>query len=126
MAHFAELDDNNIVLRVVLIDNKDTSDANGNEVEEIGIAYLENLLGGKWLQTSYNHKIRGMFAGQGSNYDPVSNRFYSGQTFASWKLNKETLTWEPPIPRPSDGNFYVWNEDKVNWDLIQDISVEDN
>jgi hypothetical protein len=120
MAHFAELDENNVVLRVVLVDNKDTADENGNEVESIGIAYLENLLGGKWLQTSYNHRIRGCYAGQGSNYDPISDRFYNAQTFASWKLNKETLTWEPPTPRPSDGNLYVWNEDKINWELIQD------
>ena len=120
MAHFAELDENNVVIRVVLVDNKDTADADGNEVEAIGVAYLENLLGGKWLQTSYNHKYRGMFAGQGSNYDPISDRFYNAQTFASWVLNTETLEWEPPTPRPSDSHF--WNEDKVDWELIPGVT----
>jgi len=75
MAHFAEIDNNNTVLRVVLVDNKDTADENGNEVESIGAAYLENLLGGKWLQTSYNHKIRGTYAGQGMKYNPDTDCF---------------------------------------------------
>jgi hypothetical protein len=120
MAHFAELDENNNVLRVVVVDNKDTSDVNGNEVESIGVAYLENLLGGKWLQTSYNNKIRGQYAGQGMKYDSVIDRFYPAQPteFPSWKLNKITWLWETPEPYPNDGKRYTWNEEIDNWEEI--------
>lgn len=75
MAHFAEIDSNNVVLRVVVVDNKDTSDANGVEKEHIGAAYLESLLGGTWKQTSYNGKMRGKYAGIGDVYDPVKDEF---------------------------------------------------
>ena len=65
MAHFAELDENNVVKRVIVVDNKDTSDANGNEVESIGVAFCQKLLGGNWVQTSYNGNIRKHYAGIG-------------------------------------------------------------
>jgi hypothetical protein len=119
MAHFAEIDENNTVLRVVVVDNKDTADENGKEVESIGIAYLENLLGGKWLQTSYNGKIRGRYAGQGMKYEPNGDYFYPTCEHSSWKFNKTTYQWEPPKPIPSDGS-YTWNEEKLNWELVPD------
>ena len=75
MSHFAEIDSNNVVLRVVVVDNKDTADANGVEKEHIGAAYLESLLGGTWKQTSYNGKMRGKYAGIGDVYDPVKDEF---------------------------------------------------
>lgn len=75
MAHFAEIDSNNVVLRVVVVDNKDTADANGVEKEHIGAAYLERLLGGTWKQTSYNGNMRGKYAGIGDVYDPVKDEF---------------------------------------------------
>jgi hypothetical protein len=75
MAHFAEIDSNNVVLRVVVVDNKDTADAAGVEKEHIGAAYLERLLGGTWKQTSYNGNMRGKYAGIGDVYDPVKDEF---------------------------------------------------
>ena len=75
MAHFAELDSNNVVLRVIVVDNKDTSDAYGVEKEYIGAAFCERVLGGTWKQTSYNGNIRGKYAGIGDTYDAVNNVF---------------------------------------------------
>lgn len=75
MAHFAELDSNNVVLRVVVVANKDTADANGVEKEHIGAAFLEKLLGGTWKQTSYNGNFRRNFAGVGYTYNPTTDEF---------------------------------------------------
>ena len=75
MAHFAELDVNNIVLRVIVVDNKDTADAYGVEKEYIGAAFCERVLGGTWKQTSYNGNMRGMYAGIGYTYDAQLDEF---------------------------------------------------
>jgi hypothetical protein len=75
MAHFAELDNNNVVLRVIVVDDKDTSDAHGNEKEYIGTAFCERVLGGRWVQTSYNGGMRGKYAGIGDTYDVTNNVF---------------------------------------------------
>jgi hypothetical protein len=77
MAHFAEIDSSNKVVRVIVVSNKDTSDENGNEVEQIGKSFCSNLLGGNWIQTSYNNKFRGKYAGIGDIYDPVLDMFIS-------------------------------------------------
>ena len=77
MAHFAELDSNNVVLRVIVVDNKDTSDAYGVEKEYIGAAFCERVLGGTWKQTSYNGNMRGKYAGIGDTYDEANNVFVS-------------------------------------------------
>lgn len=75
MAHFAELDDNNQVLRVLVVDNADTLDEDGNESEAIGVAFLAGLVGGRWIQCSYNARIRGAYPGIGWTYDPVTDKF---------------------------------------------------
>jgi len=75
MAHFAELDSNNVVLRVIVVDNKDTSDAHGVEKEYIGAAFCERVLGGTWKQTSYNGNFRGRYAGIGYTYDAQLDEF---------------------------------------------------
>ena len=75
MAHFAELDSNNVVLRVIVVDNKDTSDAHGVEKEYIGTAFCERVLGGTWKQTSYNGNFRGRYAGIGYTYDAQLDEF---------------------------------------------------
>lgn len=77
MAHFAELDENNVVVRVIVVNNKDTSDENGVEKEEIGVAFCKSLFGEdtKWVQTSYNGNIRGRYAGIGDTYDAKSDTF---------------------------------------------------
>ena len=75
MAHFAELDSNNVVLRVIVVDNKDTADAHGVEKEYIGAAFCERVLGGTWKQTSYNGNMRGRYAGIGYTYNAELDEF---------------------------------------------------
>lgn len=77
MAHFAEIDQDNRVLRVVVVANKDTADENGNEVEQIGRDFCNSLLGGSWVQTSYNSNFRRKYAGIGDTYDAVNDVFVS-------------------------------------------------
>lgn len=115
MAHFAELDENNVVLRVIVVSNDDCKDAEGNESEEVGIEFCYNLLGGTWKQTSYNGNMRFRYAGIGYTYDPIRDAFIAPQPFSSWVLNEETTEWEAPIPRPTEG-LYIWNEDDQRWD----------
>jgi hypothetical protein len=94
MAHFAEIDQNNVVLRVVVVDNKDTSDASGVEKEHIGAAFLERILGGTWKQTSYNANKRKNYAGAGYTFDAARDAFIPPKPFASWVLNETTCQWE--------------------------------
>jgi len=94
MAHFAELDSNKVVLRVIVVDNKDTSDAYGTEKEYIGAAFCERVLGGTWKQTSYNGNFRGKYAGIGDTYDEVNDVFVSppAQTPATPSVDLNALT----------------------------------
>ena len=115
MAHFAELDSNNIVLRVVVVDNKDTSDASGVEKEHIGAAYLERILGGTWKQTSYNGNKRKNYAGTGYTFDAARDAFIPPKPFTSWVLNETTCQWEAPTPMPTDGQMYSWDEATTSW-----------
>lgn len=119
MAHFAELDDNNVVQRVIVVNDDYLKDENGNEVESLGRAHLESVHGGKWVQTSYNHNIRGRYAGIGYLYNENLDVFITPKPHNSWILNEETANWESPIPMPVDGNSYNWNEDTQSWDLIE-------
>jgi len=117
MAHFAELDGNNVVLRVVVIGNADTSDANGVEKEHIGAAFCERLFGGTWKQTSYNGNMRKRYAGIGYTFNAELDAFVAPKPFESWVLNNETAEWEAPIPMPVvEGKRYVWNEETGCWD----------
>ena len=115
MAHFAELDANNVVLRVVVVDNKDTADAFGVEKEHIGAAYLEKILGGTWKQTSYNGNMRKNYAGIGYTYRADIDAFVPPQPFASWVLNESTAQWDAPVPMPTDGKMYSWDEAAASW-----------
>lgn len=115
MAHFAELDENNIVLRVIVVGNKDTSDANGVEKESIGRAFCERLFGGNWVQTSYNGKMRGRYAGIGYTYRADLDAFIAPKPFPSWNLNPTTTEWEAPVPMPTDGEMYTWDEAAQSW-----------
>jgi hypothetical protein len=107
MAHFAEIDDNNIVLRVLVTDN---NDPNGDE----GYQWLINNLGGTWIKTSYNAKIRKNYAGIGFTYNPDLDAFITPQPFPSWTLNESTCRWEPPTSMPTDGGYY-WDEPTLAW-----------
>ena len=114
MAHFAELDANNVVLRVIVVGNADTADASGVEKEYIGAAFCERLLGGNWKQTSYNGNIRKRYAGIGYTYDAGRDAFIAPQPYPSWALDANT-DWQAPVPMPDDGERYDWDEETLNW-----------
>ena len=120
MAHFAELDENNVVLRVIVVGNKDTADASGVEKEHIGAAFCEKLFGGTWVQTSYNGNVRKRFAGIGMTFDADRDAFISPKPYNSWVLNEETCAWEAPVAMPEDENMYTWNEETTSWDLVEE------
>jgi hypothetical protein len=117
MAHFAQLE-NNIVTNVIVVANQVILDENGNESEQKGIEFCSNLLGGTWLQTSYNAKIRKNFAGIGYTYDADLDAFIAPQPFASWTLNTTTAQWESPVDMPTDGKMYLWDEVSQNWSKL--------
>lgn len=110
MAHWAEIDENNIVIRVTVGDNSH---------EDEGYSWLIENLGGNWVKTSYNATIRKNFAGVGYFYDESLDAFIPPRPFQSWTLNTETCTWEAPTPRPDDYR-YIWDEDELKW-IIQEI-----
>ena len=117
MAHFAQLDDNNVVLRVIVVANEELLDENGSEVEQKGIDFCKGLFGGKWIQTSFNKSFRANFAGVGCVYDPIRDVFHTQKLQPSWVLNETTFNYEPPVPKPENTNefFWTWDEDKVEW-----------
>lgn len=97
MAHFAEIDGNGIVQRVIVVDNKDCSDANGVEKEYIGAAFCERLFGGTWKQTSYNGNIRKHYAGIGYFYDAQKDAFIAPKPDGDgWILNEDLCIWQNP------------------------------
>jgi hypothetical protein len=110
MSHFAELDENNIVLRVLVGDN--------NLPNEGYDWFVENL-GGRWIQTSYNGTIRKNFAGIGYTYDEELDAFISPKPFESWNLNTQTAKWMSPTPYPQDGRIYEWDEENLNWKEVE-------
>jgi hypothetical protein len=109
MAHWAEINEENIVLRVTVGDN---NDPNGDE----GYQWLIDNLGGRWVQTSYNNNFRKQYAGIGYSYDIINDVFISPKPFPSWILN-ENFDWQAPIKRPTDG-FYSWNEENQSWEQL--------
>jgi len=114
MAHYAQLDANNVVTQVVVIDNRDTADANGVEKEHIGAAFCERLFGGTWKQTSYNGNIRKNYAGIGYTYRSDIDAFVAPKPYASWILNANAQ-WEAPVAMPTDGQMYSWDEATTSW-----------
>ena len=125
MAHFAQLDENNVVTQVIVVSNDDTSDSNGVETESIGVAFCQKLLGAdtNWKQTSYNGNMRVRYAGIGYSYNESLDAFISPQPYASWTLDNATTEWAPPIARPTltdeqrtAGSFYTWDEDAYQAD----------
>lgn len=112
MAHFAKLDDNNIVEQVIVVHNNELLDENGIEQEQNGIDFCVNLLGGRWIQTSYNSNFRKQYAGVGYTYNADKDIFIAPSPFASWVLNEDN-DWVAPVARP-DGR-YKWDETTLNW-----------
>ena len=133
MASFAKLN-NNIVERVESVVNEVIKDSNGIEQENIGIQFLKTLYNEPnaiWKQTSYNTKggvhslggtpFRKNHAGIGYIYDQQRDAFIAPKPFNSWILNESTCNWESPIPYPTDGNRYTWNEETLSWNLLDNI-----
>lgn len=120
MAHFAEIDESNKVLRTIVVSNNDEAD---------GENFCNRLFGGRWKQTSYNTKagvhvkggtpLRKNYAGIGFTYDEARDAFVPPQPYPSWILNEETCTWRPPTPYPEDGADYYWDEDTVSWRIVE-------
>jgi hypothetical protein len=122
MAHFAKIGKGNIVEQVVVIHNNELLDSNGNESEQKGIEFLNKIYNDRnivWKQTSYNSNFRKNFATIGYLYDQTRNAFLPQQPFPSWTLNEQTCNWDAPIPFPTDGNNYKWNETNLNWEIIE-------
>ena len=116
MAHWAEIDDNNTVVRVLVADD------NSHD-------WLVERLGGTWLQTSYNTRagvhtlggtpFRGNYAGVGYSYLEAEDIFMPPKPYESWSLNVETASWVAPIPKPEDGQNYIWDEESTSWTLVE-------
>lgn len=121
MAHFAEIDSNNKVVRVLVI---------GDIQQSRGQEFLANDLGlgGTWIQTSYNTKggvhltggtpLRKNYAGTGFVYDYARDAFIPPQPFPSWSLNEDTCLWDAPVAKPTDGKRYTWNEATTSWVIV--------
>ena len=107
MSHFAELDENNVVIRVLV---------GNNDFPNEGYDWFVENLGGRWVQTSYNATFRKNYAGSGYTYSEQLDAFIPPKPYNSWILNEDTCQWEPPTPMP-EGN-YTWDEDSVSWQLL--------
>jgi hypothetical protein len=118
MAHFAEIDSQGTVLRVIVVHNNELMD-NGGESESKGIAFCQSLFGGNWVQTSYNANFRKNYAGEGFTYDAQRDAFIPPKPYPSWALNEDTCRWDSPIPYPMDGKRYTWDETQQTWIEVQ-------
>ena len=134
MAHFAKLDANNIVTQVIVVDNDEVKDGNGDEVESIGVAFCQKIFGADttWKQTSYNNNLRGNYAGIGATYMTnvatmgvgSTDIFIAPQPYPSWSIGVGTAEWYAPIDGPPDltvseqnaRKSYTWDEDAYNAD----------
>lgn len=117
MAHFAQLDEKNVVLQVIVVTNSSIHDLPFPESEPVGVAFCQSIFGADtiWKQTSYNNNFRKQYAGIGYQYLPEPDVFVSPKPviYPSWILD-DSYDWVPPIPRPTD-TVYAWDERIVNW-----------
>ena len=123
MAHFAEIDEQGVVLRVLVVDNAQENDGQNFLANTLG-------LGGTWVKTSYNTSggvhtaggtpFRKNYAGIGYTYDSGRDAFISPKPFASWILNEDTCIWNAPVAMPTDGERYTWNEETTSWDQVSE------
>lgn len=114
MAHFAELSHDNMVLRIIAVNNSECVCGQGTEDESVGQSFCVAHFGGRWVQTSYNSNFRKRYAGVGFTYDEQRDAFIPPQPYASWSLNETTCDWEPPVPMPTHAP-HVWNEAGAAW-----------
>lgn len=120
MAHFAELDQNNIVLRVIVVHNSVLNDLDFPDSEQRGIAFCRKLFGQhtNWKQTSYTSSFRKNFAGVGFLYNEALDCFTIPQPYPSWSLTDQGK-WIAPVEYPTDTSHdYIWNEETQNWVAI--------
>jgi hypothetical protein len=122
MAHFAEISEDNTVLRVIVVSNNECKDSAGDESEAVGAEFCRNLLGGTWKQTSYNSNIRKQYAGVGYSYNELADVFITPSPFPSWVLNETTTNWDAPVAKPVDDKLYIWDEDTISW-LESEITI---
>lgn len=115
MAHFAQIDENNLVKQVIVVHNNELLDENNVEQESKGIQFCQSLLGGNWVQTSYNASFRKNYAGTGYKYDSTRDAFIPPKPYESWILNEDTCQYEAPTSYPDDGKIYTWDETTVSW-----------
>lgn len=125
MAHFAEIDSSNIVLRVIVVHNNELLDENGIESEAKGIAFCKSHYGEdtNWVQGSYNWNFRNYFPGIGYSYDSENDTFIPPQPYPSWTLDSN-FRWIPPVPKPNEGNWR-WNEETLSWIPRDEIPAEE-
>ena len=109
MAHAAELDANNIVLRVIVV---------SNDLEPQVAEWCEQTYGGYWKQTSYNGNFRKNFAGIGYSYNADLDAFIPPKPYPSWVLDEATCQWQAPVPMPQDGELYEWDEAAGEWVVV--------
>jgi hypothetical protein len=112
MSHWAEIDENNVVVRVVVGDNNDP-------IGDEGYQWLIDNLGGTWIKTSYNNRIRKQYAGIGFTYDLVADVFIAPQPYPSWSID-EHFDWQAPTPKPE--GFYFWDETNLEWVEIETLA----
>lgn len=115
MAHFAQLNEDSIVMQVIVVHNNELLDENNQESEEKGAAFCQNLFGGTWLQTSYNGSIRKNYAAKGYFYNQALDAFVPPKPFPSWVLNEESCQWDAPTQKPQDDKIYNWDEPTTSW-----------
>ena len=121
MAHFAELNSSNEVLRVIVVSNDDV-DANGGDLHADAETFVTTIVpygtgGDSWKQCSYNNNFRKQYAGIGSTYDSSKNKFIADKPYASWALDASD-DWQAPVNKPDDGKMYTWNETDRQWDEV--------
>lgn len=124
MAHFAKLNEQNIVTQVIVVHNNELLDENNQESEAKGVSFCQSLFGGTWKQTSYNKTFRKNFAGIGFTYDQQRDAFIPIKPHPSWILNELTCNWEAPVPLPEDAGvgsppkLYKWDEETTSWKQV--------
>jgi hypothetical protein len=122
MAHFAKIDESNIVIDIIRISNEDLLDENGEESEDIGLNVVRSFTGyDNWIQASYNSNFRNMYPDTGCIYDPVRDVFINPKPMDDFIFDEESLEWVPPIPVPEGGDWF-WNPETNSW--IEEAVIE--
>jgi len=119
MAHFAQLDENNLVTQVIVVNNNECL-LDGVENETVGVMFCKSLLGAdtRWKQTSYNGNKRKNYAGVGFTFDEQRDAFIPPKPYASWVLSEDTCQWKAPVDMPTDGQMYSWDEATTSWTVV--------